>query len=162
MYVVVLSLLAIFGVAVFALLACTLEDWSRDLTTNFAELSPQAKDFRLRPIQLTDAPQAAADRVRKAVERLPLWKSQESVVELDGNGVVTLRFVRTTALLKFQDDVVVKLSPHPQGSMLTATSQSRIGKADFGQNTKNLRELTSTVLTAYGITQLLEVNGTER
>lgn len=54
---------------------------------------------------------------------------------------MTVRLVRATRFWRFEDDVTVKISPAEGGSVVTAQSQSRVGKGDLGQNPRNLIEL---------------------
>lgn len=53
--------------------------------------------------------------------------------------------VRTTKILRFKDDVEIEVSADGEGSRLTASSASRVGKSDLGQNPKNLEELFAAV-----------------
>jgi uncharacterized protein (DUF1499 family) len=54
-----------------------------------------------------------------------------------------LRAVRSTSLLRFKDDVTVTAEPghEPGQGRLEVASASRVGKSDFGQKPRNLREL---------------------
>ena len=124
-------------------LVANVDDWSRDLTTNTASTSPDAKNPSLRPISTTASMEILADLVASSAGELPGW---ELVGRDEAAGEVTLRFVRTTRLMRFKDDITVHIRSLPQenappGSELAAESKSRLGKADFGQNPRNLREL---------------------
>src|SRR5204863_3064005 len=91
----------------------------------------------------TLAPAALADRVEVAVRPLANWKL---ISRLAQDGHVELHFVRSTRLVRFQDDIHVRIGPVPAGgSVLHADSRSRIGKGDLGQNPRNLRELLAAV-----------------
>lgn len=137
--VVVVGLVALFAVGK---LLYQVEDWSRDLSQNYAETSPDARDAALRPIESDRSPQEMAAVVERAAMDLPRW--QLAGREAEGNQQV-LRLVRTTPLVRYKDDIVVRIEPAESGSRLTASSKSRLGKADFGQNPRNLRELLSAV-----------------
>lgn len=74
------------------------------------------------------------DTALRAVERLPRW----SVSSRDTNEV---KAVRVTRLVRFEDDVTVRVEPHAQGARASFHSASRLGKGDLGQNPRNIREL---------------------
>lgn len=81
-------------------------------------------------------PGAVLDATECAISRLPRW-SLESRTEKG------LQAVRATSMLRFKDDVTVTAEPddEPGRMRLTLESASRLGKSDFGQNPRNLREL---------------------
>ena len=125
--------LALFGL--FALL----EDWKRDLTTNYAQLDDGASDPSLRPIVFELSVDEVAARVTQWVESMPRWEMQS---EEHSGDQLQLHLTRRTRVFHFIDDVYVQLSEQDGGTRLDAESRSRIGKGDLGQNPKNLRELT--------------------
>lgn len=45
----------------------------------------------------------------------------------------------TTLLFGFKDDIVVRVRPHAQGSIVDVRSLSRVGGSDFGANAKRIR-----------------------
>lgn len=45
----------------------------------------------------------------------------------------------TTPWLRFKDDVVIRIRPHPDGLWLDMRSASRAGSSDFGANVKRIR-----------------------
>ena len=134
---VVVSVLVI----VVAILALYVDDWQRDLSQNHAATvdDPKAPLAAFR----SDLPPAElANHVIAATGKLPGWKLDK----LDeGNAEVTIRFIRATGIMRFRDDITVRISPLDEGSILRAESQSRIGKGDLGQNPRNLRELLTAV-----------------
>ncbi len=69
-----------------------------------------------------------------AVQRLPRW----TVESVDGTD---LRAVRTTRLLRFEDDLAVRVTAHEGGARAEFSSASRVGTSDLGQNPRNLRGL---------------------
>jgi uncharacterized protein (DUF1499 family) len=127
----------VLSVGILALLM-QVENWQRDLTTNYAVTSADAADARLRPIDSPLAPAELAAQTVAAASRLPGWRLLEQSAAA---GRIDLHFVRTTAVMRFQDDIRVHVVPREVGSHLTAESRSRIGKGDFGQNPRNLREM---------------------
>lgn len=125
----------------------TVEDWSRDLTTNFATTSASAKKPSLHPIISDQQPPELADLVATAAEQLPGW---ELTGREEGPDDTTLQFIRTTRLMRFKDDITVRIRPVSDGQQpakyeVSAESQSRVGKGDFGQNPRNLAELMDTL-----------------
>jgi uncharacterized protein (DUF1499 family) len=128
--------------ALLGILVATVDDWSRDLTQNYAETSPDAADPALRPIEIAGPPDELTAAVARAVARLPRWVQGSQ--EVSGDATV-LRLVRTTPLMRFQDDITVRVRPSARGSRLEASSKSRVGKGDLGQNPRNLRELLTAV-----------------
>jgi uncharacterized protein (DUF1499 family) len=138
---IMLWLLAAAGGLLLALgiaIAMQVDDWRRDLSQNEAATSPDAADPRLRPLRVACEPAELARRVREAVARLPCWRVTGECAE-DGEIVMTLE--RTSRLLRFTDDVTVRIRPEAGSAELSAHSRSRVGKGDLGQNPRNLREL---------------------
>lgn len=137
--------LSLAGLALL-LAACwllfTVDDWSRDLTTNRASTSPAARNPSLRPIVSTLPASELADRAQASARQLPGW---EVAGREEASGEISLRFIRTTRLMRFKDDITVHVRPlAAEGEALcevSAHSKSRVGKADFGQNPRNLAEL---------------------
>lgn len=126
-----------------------IDDWGRDFISNHAELSATNPDKTLRPI-LT---QHSVSEVETAVER---WVDSQSTWAIHADSATTapenslgqLHLTRTTPVLRFVDDIEVRIAKqsNPQQTVLTAQSQSRIGKGDLGQNPRNLRILRKGVL----------------
>lgn len=140
----VIALLLILGLV---WLCATVDDWSRDLTTNFAATSVSAKKPRLHPIISQRPLPDLADLVAAAAQQIPGW---EFAGREEASSEITLRFVRTTRLVRFKDDVTVHIRPvknnrQPPNYEISAESQSRIGTGDFGQNPRNLAELMDTL-----------------
>ena len=119
------------------------DDWGRDWTTNFAETTEEAKDINLRPVDSELPPSAFADKVVQQMLGANRWTVGKPQENDDGSVVIDL--VHKTMILGFKDDVRVTIEPTEGGSRLNATSQSRVGKGDLGQNPRNLRELISRV-----------------
>jgi len=122
-----------------------IENWKRDLTTNQASLEFTATDELLRPPLLSMSTAAAADRIATWVETQGKWQmvSRKSV-----NDGVEIRLTRTTAILRFTDDIQIMLSSEGGSTRVSAESRSRIGKGDLGQNPRNLKELVSHLIQA--------------
>jgi len=138
---VLLSLLAL----VVVIVALQVDDWRRDLTTNTASTSDDPRSAL--PAHHSElAPAELARHVLSVIDKLPRWRLAKLT---EGDGQVTLHLVRSTPLLRFQDDITVAISPEPTGSILRAVSQSRVGKGDLGQNPRNLRELLSALKSSH-------------
>ena len=128
--------------AIVAIVAIQVENWRRDLTTNFATTAEDAGDVRLRPIEAAMPPAELARRVEQSAAALPNWRLES---RQETGESIELHFVRTTRLLRFADDIRVQIAATESGSRLTAESRSRVGKGDLGQNPRNLRELLGAV-----------------
>jgi uncharacterized protein (DUF1499 family) len=134
-------------------MAWFMEDWRRDLTQNHAATSADARNPLLRPILMQLSPVDAARLVEQAASSLTRWEVT-GTEEIAAGRLV--RLVRTTPMLRFKDDITVRLvaqdAPDGQAAtLLTAESQSRLGRADFGQNPRNLVEILT------GVRELLPV-----
>ena len=68
---IILAFIIVDGVV---FLAFTLDDWSRDLTTNVAETDPAHRDLSLRPLVSAGELDEVTSAVRAAVEQLPHWE----------------------------------------------------------------------------------------
>jgi len=134
----VLGVVALAILAVGVILVTHVEDWSRDLSINHAATSDDAKDSRLRTLEVPLGPGDLAALVTKSAQSLPRW---ELVEQTPAGDAIQLHFVRTTGLVGYKDDIRVRIEPAGEGSRLSAESRSRIGKGDLGQNPRNLREL---------------------
>ncbi|WP_372898123.1 DUF1499 domain-containing protein [Stieleria sp.] len=140
-------------VAIIGSVVLRIDDWGRDWTQNRAALDPAAPRPELRPVELDGSVQDAADRIRQWTETNSKWDwvSEEQA----GGDRRRIQLTRTTPVMKFVDDIEVELTAHPAGQdatsqdatsqsvIVNATSQSRVGKGDLGQNPRNLIELTT-------------------
>lgn len=142
MATIVLGIAVLVVIALVGVLVGTIDDWSRDLNQNYAETSADSKDPELRPIESAVAPNELASATERAVKSLPRWEEAGRATEGE---VVELHLVRTTPLMRFKDDIHARIEPAATGSRLTATSKSRVGKGDLGQNPRNLKELLGAV-----------------
>jgi uncharacterized protein (DUF1499 family) len=85
------------------------------------------RTYPLYPVQVVEA-------LRRAINKLPRWTSEST----DERG---LRATRASRLIRFKDDVTVRIESHENGSRVEFESASRVGKSDLGQNPRNLKEL---------------------
>jgi uncharacterized protein (DUF1499 family) len=117
-----------------------IDNWSRDFTTNHARTTREADDPLLRPLESKLSPAAMLEKITAWVATKSRWQIVSSQQQADGGMVVHL--VRTTMIFRFKDDIHVTIEPmEPAGCIVSATSQSRIGKGDLGQNPRNLKEM---------------------
>jgi uncharacterized protein (DUF1499 family) len=110
----------------------TLLHW---FTRNWAD-TDEPGDPALAPVELPVPPSEALARVQAAIRELPHWQ-----VEAVDVAAGTVAATRRTRLLKFVDDIAIRLEPRPGGTRVHARSRSRVGVGDFGQNRRNLLEL---------------------
>lgn len=119
-------------------LAIFVEDWGRDLTTNHAATSPTASNEALRPVESKLSIAELAGLVESTVDTMPHWELTEKVEQPN---TIVISLVRTTSIMRFQDDITVSINATDAGSELNAESRSRVGRGDLGQNPRNLAEL---------------------
>lgn len=87
------------------------------------------------PLRLGTSPADAFDRVVRAV-RSRGW-DVASVVPSD----LRVEATDATLLFGFKDDVVVRVRPTGEGSVIDVRSLSRVGGSDFGVNANRVRAL---------------------
>lgn len=91
----------------------------------------------LLPQYFSADPKRVFDETERAVIQLDKWRIAESRPESR-----QIEATRETSLWGFIDDVTITI--HPQTEFVTRVdvrSASRVGKGDFGQNARNVREL---------------------
>ena len=126
------------GAAVVFLFAMTIDDWGRDFTGTFAEISDDAPQPDLRPFASRRSSAELAEAVRWAARRIRDW---EYVGDSTVDETTTLLFVRQGRVLRFKDDIMVRIEDRGAGRVLTATSKARSSWGDLGRNPRNLRRL---------------------
>lgn len=139
---VVLGILALLIVAPIVVLSIYVDDWSRDLSTNHAETTQSHSNPLLHPLTVSGDRTEATKYVTDAIVQFENWNIASITTE--GRRTI-INATRTTPLFKFTDDIRVYLNEVDDGVQITATSQSRIGKGDLGQNPRNIAELMSKV-----------------
>ena len=85
------------------------------------------------PLTLPLAPQVAFERALQAA-RAMAWDVVAAEPE-----ALRIEATDTTLLFGFKDDVVVRITPQAQGSVVDVRSLSRVGGSDFGTNAKRVR-----------------------
>jgi uncharacterized protein (DUF1499 family) len=91
----------------------------------------------LQPRRYTAEVERVVRAAREAIASLPRW---ELVGSGSGPAGAELHAVRTTRLLRFRDDVTVKVRRESGRTVVSVRSKSRVGKGDFGQNARNIEE----------------------
>ncbi|MBZ8133300.1 DUF1499 domain-containing protein [Afifella sp. IM 167] len=85
----------------------------------------------------------STDRVFAVAEALVKdrgWRIEESYTPVAGEGIGSIEAVARTLLFAFLDDVVIRVVPTTDGSIVDMRSASRIGEHDFGQNARRIKE----------------------
>ena len=126
------------GAVVVVLFALSIDDWGRDFTGTFAEISEDAPQPDLRPLTTRRSSAEMAEAVRWAALRIKNW---EYVGETKVDEATTLLFVRKGRILRFKDDIVVRIEDRGHQRVLTATSKARSSLGDLGRHPRNLRRL---------------------
>lgn len=93
----------------------------------------------LRPQYYTASPGKVLTKAEASIDSLPRWSlvSSESASR-------SIQATRETQVFGFIDDVTVWVEPVTQSvTRVRVRSASRIGKLDFGQNARNIREFFS-------------------
>jgi uncharacterized protein (DUF1499 family) len=129
-----LLLLALVAGAVAALLA-----WPRlnDVETG---RTPEYPD--LQPREYAASEQTVTKAVKAAIGRLPRFAFVGAGA---GPGGSEVQAVASTRVLRFKDDVSVRIRREGGKTKVSVRSRSRMGKIDFGQNARNVRELLAAV-----------------
>ncbi|WP_158264819.1 DUF1499 domain-containing protein [Blastopirellula marina] len=122
-------------------MAITVDDWSRDLSTNVAETDPSASDPLLRPLKRPGTLDCAQQVLEQQIAQIPRW----TLGPIDGSGEeVIVHATRKTPLWGFVDDIRVTIAlVEAEQIEISVYSKSRLGKGDLGQNPRNIKELTS-------------------
>jgi uncharacterized protein (DUF1499 family) len=85
------------------------------------------------PLTLPDAPAQAFERAERAAGAMG-WEIVD-VAPTD----LRIEATDTTLLFGFKDDIVIRIRPQSQGSVVDVRSLSRVGGSDFGVNAKRVR-----------------------
>lgn len=125
-------LLVLVGGAVAAVLA-----WPR-LNSVETGRTPEYPD--LQPREYAAGEQEVTRAVKAAIGHLPRF---ELVGAGAGPGGSEVQAVATTRVMRFKDDINVRIRREAGKTRVSVKSKSRVGKIDFGQNARNVRELLS-------------------
>jgi uncharacterized protein (DUF1499 family) len=129
----VLLLLVVAG-AVAAFLA-----WPR---LNMVETGKTPEYPDLQPREYAASEQKVTEAVKAAAGRMSRFAF---VGAGRGPGGSEVHYVASTRVFRFKDDVNVRIRREGGKTKVTVRSKSRMGKIDFGQNARNVRELLAAV-----------------
>jgi uncharacterized protein (DUF1499 family) len=124
----VLAVLVLGGVA-----AATTWPHLNDVETG---RTPEYPDLQVRSYRKD--PKAVIAAARAAVDALPRFRY---VGGGSGPAGSAIQAVASSRVFRFQDDVTVHVRSEGGVTRVSVRSRSRIGKWDFGQNARNIREL---------------------
>ena len=96
--------------------------------------TPEYADLRVQ--RFAPGEERVTKAARGAVAALPGW---ELVGGGRGPGGAELQAVARTRVLRFKDDVTVRIRRREGATEVSVRSRSRVGKLDFGQNARNIR-----------------------
>ncbi len=122
-----------------AWLAITVDDWSRDLTAHEAELTDDAYPVLQRRLARWSAEEAVAG-VKMAARRIPSWRW---VGDASDGDTTVVTFVRSGRLLRFTDDVAIRVESGGGRPRVSGRSEARLSIGDLGRNPRNLHLLFS-------------------
>ncbi len=105
------------------------------LTTNLAETRRDHEFAELELRSYTIAPTQLFAKVEQAVNSLG-WQISDRDLEQ-----YSLQVIIETQLMRFRDDMEIRIVPGERGSELHIRSQSRVGRGDLGANTRHILEL---------------------
>ena len=98
-------------------------------TPEYPDLQP--REYAASEQRVTEALKAAAGRLSRFA----------FVGAGRGPGGSEVHYVASTRVLRFKDDVNVRIRREGAKTKVTVRSKSRMGTMDFGQNARNVREL---------------------
>ncbi len=130
------------------LMGIQIDDWQRDFSINWAKTAADAKDPLLKPVLLPGNVADAKQLILEVVSKLNRWKASVGSAESIEGDAVVVRFERTTGLMRLVDDITVRLLPQANAVLVEVESRSRVGKADLGQNPRNIKELNAAIQAA--------------
>ncbi len=119
-------------------LGVTIDDWSRDFTTNYAVLTETSADPDLRPVVFERPADEVVEAIQEAADRIKNWEFV-GAARMDSSTMVV--FVRTSRVWRFKDDIILRVEDLGDRCRLGGESRSRIGYGDLGQNPRNLRRI---------------------
>ncbi|MGB7406558.1 MAG: DUF1499 domain-containing protein [Pacificimonas sp.] len=93
----------------------------------------EKKHGDVQPVVIDMALDLAFDRALKAA-KAEGWRIVETA-----RGQGAIEAVATTKLLRFKDDIAIRLRPEGGGTRIDVRSKSRVGRDDFGANAKRIK-----------------------
>ena len=126
------------GAAGLLALIVTIDDWSRDFTTNYVVMTETSEDLGLRPVVFLRPADEVVDAIQEAADRIKNWEFI-GAARMDSSTMVV--FERTSRVWRFKDDIILRVEDLGERCRLGGESRSRIGYGDLGQNPRNLRRI---------------------
>lgn len=102
---------------------------------NIVETGKTAEYPDIQPLRFPLSKERVVDGALHAVNQLPNWSL--SSYDVDRGEV---RAEASTSLLRFVDDVVIRVLEESSDVKVEVRSASRVGRGDFGQNARNIRK----------------------
>lgn len=128
------------AVQLFAIAAIAGAIWTASAWPHINEVetgrTPEYPD--LKPHDYGASPEQAAKAAKSLLNRLPRWTF---VGEGKGPMGAEIQALHETPLLRFKDDVTIRMRREKGRTVVSVRSKSRLGTWDFGQNARNVREL---------------------
>jgi uncharacterized protein (DUF1499 family) len=125
----ILLVLIVAGVAAALLAWPRINSVETGRTPEYPDLQP--REYAASEQKVTEALKAAAGRLSRFA----------FVGAGRGPGGSEVHYVASTPVLRFKDDVNVRIRREGAKTKVTVRSKSRMGTMDFGQNARNVREL---------------------
>lgn len=98
--------------------------------------TPEYPDLQVRSYSL--GPRRLGQALEDALRKRPRWTVVGSG---EGPQGVVVTAVHETRVFRFKDDVTARIRRQGGRTVVSVRSRSRVGKWDFGQNARNVREL---------------------
>jgi uncharacterized protein (DUF1499 family) len=97
---------------------------------------------KLQPILLDQGVDEAYELARKITGQMG-WKIIETTAPLARNRIGQIDATATTTILRFTDDISIRINANAQGSRIDLRSVSRVGQHDFGANAKRISQFST-------------------
>lgn len=125
------AILAAVGAVTVVAAIALLKSWP---VINIVETGQTPEYPDIQPRHYAAGRERVFEAVLRAVSRMPRWTLISSPPGQRG-----FRVEAKTMLLRFVDDVTIRLTEHEGGTVVNVRSASRVGRGDFGQNARNIR-----------------------
>ncbi|MEZ5308747.1 MAG: DUF1499 domain-containing protein [Pyrinomonadaceae bacterium] len=118
---------------------------------NIAESAPDGGEKGIRTLYLKEDRERVADISRRILKemRTEVWGGEWRIVSEESNEKVT-RFRVEVPVVFFTDDLVVTIREDEGKTIVDARSSSRVGKSDFGENARHIRQYFALLESATG------------
>jgi len=127
----------LIGIAIaLIVVALHVDDWGRDFSSTSAATDPAASDARLHPFETARTVPELVEGLRFAARRIGDWTYVGDAGDADSR---TVLFVRTNRILRFGEDVTMRIDDLGTRRVVSGESVSRLPIPDLGRNPRNLR-----------------------